>query len=810
MFAGNGSRATPGAREPANLEACYYYQYVASDGRLVRIAEGDRFVLLHKANRDWWQVRREGQPKKTKPIYVPAAYVVELPGVSAAAKRASLPTKLGRSKFEFSGAWPSPGGSDGLRYTTSSLGEGSMVRHGLGEGVRGRMSPQTAGQSESGRARNARFLHLPPNPYEALGSNVSAMVNSWPPRNQLQLRGKTNGAMDGDCPLEPLEGQVRPSSPVYSNLTELRLTGQGPPSPTQPPAQVLDLWERHVDPDSGRNFYFNTVTKEKTWKPPRRARGHPASRSSTPPPVSPSVWPGEGSTPPPRSRLAGQVLDNRSWDASQNFSSIQRASSSESLGSAQFNTGGVQRRGRGSVVNRLGQAKSMIIRENQEPKATHWRNLSQHSFCVRMNDSSSVTSPVVEKAGPLNKTKIAEGGRKLKKNWSSSWVVLAGNSLAFYKEGKIQVASTKKVGNRPECSTDLRGSLIEWTKGMSSKKNVFRLRTVTGNEFLLQAENEDYISDWYRTIKSVIETLDRENPLDYPLVYSLQRSASSELLDCSGDEEEVLGKDKQKESRRISLRRMNSDSSERKRVKNRIRKFITRRPPLQTLQEKGLIKDQVFGCRLDALCEREKTTVPKFVRLCIEAVERRGLDADGIYRVSGNLAVIQKLRFVVDHERAVTSDGRYLFPEELCQEEKLNMDDAEWEDVHVITGALKMFFRELPEPLFTYDAFEDFVSTIKIVDPSERLENIKRLVHNLPTPNRDTMNAMFKHMKKVVEHCQVNRMTAQSVAIVFGPTLLRPEKDFLNIAVHMVYQNQIVELILLEYQAIFASLREPL
>ena len=46
-------------------------------------------------------------------------------------------------------------------------------------------------------------------------------------------------------------------------------------------------------------------------------------------------------------------------------------------------------------------------------------------------------------------------------------------------------------------------------------------------------------------------------------------------------------------------------------------------------------------------------------------------------------------------------------------------------------------------------------------------------------------------------------MTTQSVAIVFGPTLLRPETETFNMAVHMIYQNQIVELILQEYESIF-------
>lgn len=45
-------------------------------------------------------------------------------------------------------------------------------------------------------------------------------------------------------------------------------------------------------------------------------------------------------------------------------------------------------------------------------------------------------------------------------------------------------------------------------------------------------------------------------------------------------------------------------------------------------------------------------------------------------------------------------------------DEKVNLQDGKWEDIHVTTGALKMYFRELPEPLFTYALFHDFVSAI--------------------------------------------------------------------------------------------------
>ncbi|EAW85979.1 Rho GTPase activating protein 12, isoform CRA_a [Homo sapiens] len=135
-------------------------------------------------------------------------------------------------------------------------------------------------------------------------------------------------------------------------------------------------------------------------------------------------------------------------------------------------------------------------------------------------------------------------------------------------------------------------------------------------------------------------------------------------------------------------------------------------------------------------------------------------------------------------------------------DEKLDLNDSKWEDIHVITGALKMFFRELPEPLFTFNHFNDFVNAIK-QEPRQRVAAVKDLIRQLPKPNQDTMQILFRHLRRVIENGEKNRMTYQSIAIVFGPTLLKPEKETGNIAVHTVYQNQIVELILLELSSIF-------
>ncbi|VFV33641.1 rho gtpase-activating protein 15 [Lynx pardinus] len=526
----------------------------------------------------------------------------------------------------------------------------------------------------------------------------------------------------------------------------------------------------------------------------------------------------------------------------------------DTLNSTRQGTGAVQMRikNANSHHDRLSQSKSMILTDVGkviEPISRHRRNHSQH---VLKDVIPPLEQLMVEKEGYLQKAKIADGGKKLRvqmsllitdqnnspaekiqmpllgallpasfeelngpsfkpmqllregeslevaglcsvlpirvrKNWSTSWIVLSSRKIEFYKESKQQALANMKTGHKPE-SVDLCGAHIEWAKEKSSRKNVFQITTVSGNEFLLQSDIDFIILDWFHAIKNAIDRLpkDTSGSSRNLELFKIQRSSSTELL-SHYDNDIKEQKPEHRKSLMFRLHHSASDTSDKNRVKSRLKKFITRRPSLKTLQEKGLIKDQIFGSHLHTVCERENSTVPRFVKQCIEAVEKRGLDVDGIYRVSGNLATIQKLRFIVN------------------QEEKLNLDDSQWEDIHVVTGALKMFFRELPEPLFPYSFFERFVEAIKKQDYNTRIETIKSLVQKLPPPNRDTMKILFGHLTKIVAKASKNLMSTQSLGIVFGPTLLRAEGEMGNMAVHMVYQNQIAELMLSEYNKIFGS-----
>ncbi|XP_029990025.1 rho GTPase-activating protein 15 isoform X2 [Sphaeramia orbicularis] len=837
------------------LEAQYDYNYRGADGRQVCIREGERFILLKKTNADWWQVRRIGAASKTKPLYVPATYVTEVPIVPSPQRlvmsaslnsnlrilpRVSLtpsPTEptynelyrvnkpicrsmenlnthsafqgmdtsrrgdcfptLPLSGFTFTSNAPtSPSGHLMVpRSTSRPIAQTAQQNH--------RVVPTiTRSQSSSNLPEN-----LLENPYDEVGGGFSTRVNHRVPKkscSQWDMVGASTKSNHLQVPTESYLSQLSwQVSPLYSDTQpEKRQSQPEPPCPApgQQPLQIMDLWEQYSDSATGRWYYVNSITKERSWKPPRRARARTTTSKASP--AQTQTLPRETNhltLPLPRAQngtmhsLSPDFLfgshrgkTDSGWQMKQ---SMHRAASSDTLSTMMFSNADAHCHNSAAlhdVKQQLSHSQSMILPENGKMTqqcrdySCKVTNIVVEPPSPESSPDSDSCTPELEKAGLLNKTKIAEGGRKLRKSWSPSWVVLVGNSLVFFKDPKSQTPSSWRPGNsRPESSVDLRGAQLHWANDLSSKKNVFKLRTVTGNEFLLQSETDSLIKEWYKTIQNVIDKLDRENPLDNVLLYSLRRAGSVEMLDHSGDEDE----------RRTSLPRSSSnlENTERKRVKTRLKKLILKRPPLQALQEKGLIKDQVFGCRLEMLCEREKSTVPRFVRLCTEAVERRGLDTDGIYRVSGNLAVIQKLRFLVNHE------------------EKLNLDESEWEDIHVITGALKLFFRELPEPLVPYGFFTDIVETVKMADHMDKVDRLKCLVLNMPPPNHDTLLFMCRHLKRVLEHSDTNRMTTQNIGIVFGPTLMRPERDNGNMAVNMVYQNQAVELILSEYEHIFGT-----
>ncbi|XP_044925154.1 rho GTPase-activating protein 12 isoform X6 [Mustela putorius furo] len=768
------------------IEVEYDYEYEAKDRKIV-IKQGERYILVKKTNDDWWQVKPD---ENSKAFYVPAQYVKEvtrkalMPPVKQAAGLPNNSMKMIQNLHlqrstenvnklpelsSFGKPSSSVQGTGLIRDANQNFGPnynpGQTVTlsldltHNNGKFNSDSHSPKVSGQNRTrlfGHFPGPEFLDVEKTSFSQEQSCDSAGEGSERVHQDSESGDELSSSSTEQIRATTPPNQGRPDSPVYANLQELKISQSAlPPLPGSPAIQINGEWETHKD-SSGRCYYYNRGTQERTWKPPRWTRDTSISK-------------GEFQSPGDQEWLKHVDDQGRQYyySADGSRSEWELPKQREIIKSRSLD-----RRLQEPIVLTKWRHSTIVLDTNDKESPTASKP------CFPENESSP-SSPKhqdtgQEKYGLLNVTKITENGKKVRKNWLSSWAVLQGSSLLFTK---TQGSSTSWFGSnqsKPEFTVDLKGATVEMaSKDKSSKKNVFELKTRQGTELLIQSDNDTVINDWFKVLSS---TISNQTETD--------EAIEEEIPDSPGIEKHDKEKDHKDPKKLRSTKVSSIDSSEQKKTKKNLKKFLTRRPTLQAVREKGYIKDQVFGANLANLCQRENGTVPKFVKLCIEHVEAYGLDIDGIYRVSGNLAVIQKLRFAVNHD------------------EKLDLNDSKWEDIHVITGALKMFFRELPEPLFTFNHFNDFVNAIK-QEPRQRVTAVKDLIRQLPKPNQDTMQILFRHLKRVIENGEKNRMTYQSIAIVFGPTLLKPEKETGNIAVHTVYQNQIVELILLEINSIF-------
>ncbi|CRL04369.1 CLUMA_CG017461, isoform A [Clunio marinus] len=179
----------------------------------------------------------------------------------------------------------------------------------------------------------------------------------------------------------------------------------------------------------------------------------------------------------------------------------------------------------------------------------------------------------------------------------------------------------------------------------------------------------------------------------------------------------------------------------------------------------------LFGAKLSAVLKREKRDIPFIISASIREVERRGMNEVGIYRVSGSASDLQKLK--------KSFESNAYEAEQLLKEV----------DIHSVTGNLKSYLRELPEALYTdqhYQKFFDTFNQFTNANEAARIEALQVTFNDLPQPNKATINLILEHLIRINQHEGENKMSLHNLAMVFGPTLLRPgphsskQKDLLE------------------------------
>ncbi|XP_061388218.1 GTPase-activating protein CdGAPr [Musca vetustissima] len=186
------------------------------------------------------------------------------------------------------------------------------------------------------------------------------------------------------------------------------------------------------------------------------------------------------------------------------------------------------------------------------------------------------------------------------------------------------------------------------------------------------------------------------------------------------------------------------------------RSFILSRPSRRRLKQSGIYRERVFSCDLSEHLLNSGQEIPMVLKCCAEFIEEHGI-VDGIYRLSGITSNIQKLRRAFDEERV---------PDLGNPEMK--------QDIHAVSSLLKMYFRELPNPLCTYQLYDNFVEAIQAKSESnERLRLMKETVLKLPPPHYRTLKYLSEHLNKISQYAERTGMTDKNLAIVWAPNLLR-------------------------------------
>ncbi|KAA3682120.1 Rho GTPase-activating protein 22/24/25 [Paragonimus westermani] len=166
----------------------------------------------------------------------------------------------------------------------------------------------------------------------------------------------------------------------------------------------------------------------------------------------------------------------------------------------------------------------------------------------------------------------------------------------------------------------------------------------------------------------------------------------------------------------------------------------------------------LFGSHLNEVfpyTKPEHSYLPRVVYEAVEFIRANGIDCEGVFRKCGAQNMIQELADTYD----VAATGPILQPNQ--------------HNVHVAAGLLKLYLRELPEPIVPFAFYERLKATGFHIADGQDLTVLIRTLEMLPAPNYHVLQFMCQFLFEVSNYAQSNLMTIENLASVFAPNVLR-------------------------------------
>ncbi|XP_030374247.1 rho GTPase-activating protein 92B [Scaptodrosophila lebanonensis] len=200
-----------------------------------------------------------------------------------------------------------------------------------------------------------------------------------------------------------------------------------------------------------------------------------------------------------------------------------------------------------------------------------------------------------------------------------------------------------------------------------------------------------------------------------------------------------------------------------------------------------------FGTSLKEHLSSTHREISYIVELCCCCLLENGLDEEGLLRVGCASTKLRRMKHALEAQHVKTP-----LP-------------VEYQDPHVIGSILKLYLRELPEPLLTYALYKDFIRIAERHSEAERKTEIKAILGKLPKENYANLRYLTRFLWLVMQRSDQNKMSSQNLAIVMSPNMLWPRvdkssnapADYLGQVNSSSAANIIVELLISQWEYFF-------